>query len=209
MPLRRLSRRNVGENIMTVIEGKPKKVRAKQTKDEDVPQKKKGRVSAKLPRTPVPAKQSFPPLHKVVTKIVVDEERFIPQYSTEEAACVDLIANLPDGPVRLPHRAIVRIDCGFSMELPVGWKAEVVPRSGLAERGITVPNSPGQIDSDYRGRVGVIIMNSGKEIIVVNDGDRFAQMWVAPVYLFDFDFGQFASAAKLDALLEQNDGGRE
>lgn len=146
--------------------------------------KKRGKIVSKLSKDKVASQSAM--FHKVVTKIVVDDERFIPKYSTEGSACVDLVANLPEGPIRLPHRGIVRVDCGFSMELPSGWKAEIAPRSSLSLRGLTIPNSPAQIDSDFRGRIEVILMNSGKEIIVVEDGDRFAQMWVSPVYIFDF-----------------------
>lgn len=109
---------------------------------------------------------------------------FIPQYQTEQAAAVDLIANIPGGSVIMPYRSIEIIDCGFSMELPEGYKSLIGIRSGLASRGMVVVNAPGVIDSDYRGRIKVIAANIGKEVLVVKHGERFAQMRVEPVYTF-------------------------
>jgi dUTP pyrophosphatase len=99
------------------------------------------------------------------------------------AAGMDLMAALPEGEERvlLPgERALV--PCGFAMALPSGFEAQVRPRSGLAARhGITVLNSPGTIDADYRGEVQVILLNLGQEPFVVRRGERIAQMVVAPV----------------------------
>jgi dUTP pyrophosphatase len=72
------------------------------------------------------------------------------------------------------------------MQLPAGYKACISARSVLANKGLIVTNAPGQIDSDYRGRVKVVVTNVGKEIVVIEHGDRFAQMWVEPVYLFEW-----------------------
>ena len=132
-----------------------------------------------------------PSILNVVTKIVVDDDQFLPTYQTEGSACVDLIANLEEDHaglkrVALSHRATVVIDCGFSMQLPVGYKACISARSSLANKGLIVTNGPGQIDSDYRGKVKVVVTNVGKEIVVIEHGDRFAQMWVEPVYLFEW-----------------------
>lgn len=149
---------------------------------------KKAKVTSKLP--PCPAKQlEVPNLFKIKTKIVADDPMFVPKYQTAGSACVDLIANLKElerGIIQLPYRATVLVDCGFSMELPYGYKATVSARSGLAAKGLVVVNAPGQIDSDYRGRVKVILGNVGKEIIVINHGDRIAQMAIEPVYTFDW-----------------------
>jgi len=127
----------------------------------------------------------------VPVKIVADEG-FVPQYQTEGSVCVDLAASVPPDhagikQITLPHRASAVIDCGFCMELPKGYRASITARSGLASRGLMVSNSPGIIDSDYRGRVKVAVINVGKEIIVIKDGDRIAQMAIEPVYLFDFE----------------------
>lgn len=130
-------------------------------------------------------KFNSPILHQVATKIVADDEKFIPQYQTDDAACADLVANITQ-PLQICSRGIAVVDCGFSLELKSGYKACIVARSGLAKKGLIVANSPGQIDPDYRNRVGVILVNIGKEIIVVNPGDRVAQIYIEPIYKFDW-----------------------
>lgn len=150
-------------------------------------QPKKAKVSAKLP--PCPAQDyTQPSFHKVATKIVADDPMYVPGYQTPGSACVDLVANITEegGVLRLPHRGCYVVDCGFSMELPAGYKAEISARSSWASKGLLVANAPGQVDTDYRGRVRVAVLNAGKEIIVINHGDRIAQMSIAPVYLFDW-----------------------
>ncbi|KKB06996.1 deoxyuridine 5'-triphosphate nucleotidohydrolase [Devosia geojensis] len=106
-----------------------------------------------------------------------------PQPQTASAAGVDLAAALPEGQDLLlapGKRALV--PCGFAMALPAGYEAQVRPRSGLAAKyGVTVLNSPGTIDADYRGEVKVILVNLGEEPFVIARGDRVAQMVVAPV----------------------------
>ena len=103
----------------------------------------------------------------------------LPELATEEAAGADLRACI-DAPVTLAPGDRQLIKTGFSMALPPGWEAQVRPRSGLALRhGVTVLNSPGTIDSDYRGEVGVVLVNHGQEPFTVNRGDRIAQMVIA------------------------------
>jgi len=105
----------------------------------------------------------------------------LPQFETAQAAGADLRAAI-DAPVTLAPGARQLIPTGFCMALPVGYEAQVRPRSGLAlKHGITVLNSPGTIDADYRGEVGVLIINHGENDFTVNRGDRFAQMVIAPV----------------------------
>ena len=102
-----------------------------------------------------------------------------PAYETDQSAGMDLRANL-DSPVVLKplERAIIKT--GLFMALPAGYEAQVRPRSGLAaKKGITVLNSPGTIDADYRGEIGVILVNLSNEDFVVNDGERVAQMVIA------------------------------
>jgi dUTP pyrophosphatase len=105
----------------------------------------------------------------------------LPAYATAHAAGVDLLAAIDKDVVLAPGgRAL--IPTGLAIALPEGYEAQVRPRSGLAlKHGITLPNSPGTIDADYRGEVGVIIMNSGSEPFTVTRGMRIAQMVVAPV----------------------------
>lgn len=103
----------------------------------------------------------------------------LPQYSTELSAGMDLRANL-DSPVVLKPFQRALIPTGLFMALPEGYEAQVRPRSGLAlKHGLTVLNTPGTIDADYRGEVGVILINLGQDDFVVNDGERIAQMVIA------------------------------
>ena len=103
-----------------------------------------------------------------------------PSYSTALSAGVDLRANLND-PVILQPGERALIPTGLSIELPDGYEAQVRSRSGLAyKHGISVLNSPGTIDADYRGDIGVILINLGQEEFKVNHGERIAQMVVAP-----------------------------
>jgi dUTP pyrophosphatase len=107
----------------------------------------------------------------------------LPAYATEAAAGLDLVAAVPlDAPIHLAPGARALVPTGLVMELPVGYEAQVRPRSGLALRhGITVLNSPGTIDADYRGEIGVILVNLGQEPFEVFRGERIAQLVVAPV----------------------------
>jgi len=105
----------------------------------------------------------------------------LPRYMTEQAAGMDLYAAL-DAPVVLPPGERVKIPTGIAIALPAGYEAQVRPRSGLAAKhGVTLVNSPGTIDADYRGEISVIIINHGASDFIVNDGERIAQMIVAPV----------------------------
>ena len=112
-----------------------------------------------------------------------DREVPLPSYATPGAAGADLRANLPDrGRMVLAPGARALVPCGFRIEIPEGYEAQVRPRSGLAlKHGITLPNSPGTIDSDYRGELGVIVMNAGQEAFEIVHGERIAQLVVAPV----------------------------
>lgn len=105
----------------------------------------------------------------------------LPAYATAHAAGVDLLAAIDKDVVLQPGgRAL--IPTGLAIALPEGYEAQVRPRSGLAlKHGITLPNSPGTIDADYRGEVGVILANLGSEPFTVTRGMRIAQMVVAPV----------------------------
>ena len=110
----------------------------------------------------------------------------LPAYATEQSAGMDLRANL-DEPVVLRPLERRLIPTGIFIALPEGYEAQVRPRSGLAlKRGITVLNAPGTIDADYRGEVGVVLINLGQEDFVVNDGERIAQMVVSRYEKADF-----------------------
>lgn len=104
----------------------------------------------------------------------------LPAYATPQSAGLDLRANL-SAPLTLAPLERRLIPTGLHIALPEGYEAQVRPRSGLAlKHGITVLNSPGTIDADYRGEVGVLLINLGAEPFTVNDGERIAQMVVAP-----------------------------
>ncbi|WP_333794730.1 dUTP diphosphatase [Hyphomicrobium sp.] len=107
----------------------------------------------------------------------------LPAYHSEEAAGLDLAAAVgADEPVTIAPGARALIPTGLTLELPAGFEAQVRPRSGLAlKHGITVLNSPGTIDSDYRGEVSVILINLGDAPFAVRRGERIAQLVVAPV----------------------------
>ena len=112
-------------------------------------------------------------------KIINRGHQPLPSYATEQSAGMDLRANIDEPIVLKPmQRQIVKT--GLFMALPPGYEAQVRPRSGLAlKHGITVLNSPGTIDSDYRGEVGVLLINLGDKDFVINDGERIAQMVIA------------------------------
>ena len=112
-------------------------------------------------------------------QIINKSKHATPSYETEGAAGMDLRANIEDAITLKPlERAIIKT--GLFIALPVGFEAQVRPRSGLAaKKGITVLNSPGTVDADYRGEIGVILVNLSNEDFVVNDGERIAQLVIA------------------------------
>lgn len=107
----------------------------------------------------------------------------LPRYETDGAAGADLRANLPGrSAIEVQAGAWVLVATGLRLAVPDGYEVQIRPRSGLAlKHGITLPNSPGTIDSDYRGPLGVIVMNAGAKPFVIEHGMRIAQMVVAPV----------------------------
>jgi dUTP pyrophosphatase len=112
-------------------------------------------------------------------KIINKSKHSLPTYATEASAGMDLHANL-DQPVVLKSLERAIVPTGLFLELPVGFEAQIRPRSGLAfKNGITVLNSPGTIDADYRGEVKVILINLSTENFIINDGERIAQMVIA------------------------------
>lgn len=127
-----------------------------------------------------------------LTKLVVSFTRLgprasIPAYQTAGAAGMDLSACLPEDTGSEPTLTIspgriVLVPCGISMAIPAGFEGQVRPRSGLASRhGVTIPNAPGTIDSDYRGEIKVALINLGTEPYTITQGQRIAQLVIAPV----------------------------
>jgi dUTP pyrophosphatase len=126
-------------------------------------------------------------------KIVNRGHQPLPAYATEQSAGMDLRANLSE-PVVLHPLERRLIPTGLYIALPAGYEAQVRPRSGLAlKKGITVLNSPGTIDADYRGEIGVLLINLSNDDFVVNDGERIAQMVVAR-----HEQGEFVEVEELD-----------
>lgn len=137
----------------------------------------------------------------VQVKIINKGHQQLPAYATPQSAGMDLRANI-DGPVTLRPMERRLIPTGLYMALPEGYEAQVRPRSGLAlKHGITVLNSPGTIDADYRGEVMVLLVNLSGSDFVVNDGERIAQMVIAR-----HETALFAEVAELDAT-ERGEGG--
>ncbi|MBR5927422.1 MAG: dUTP diphosphatase [Spirochaetia bacterium] len=129
---------------------------------------------------------------KVICK--AEDKEFLPVYSSAEAAGADLRACVQEDVVIKPGQRYL-VPTGLSIQLPVGYEAQIRPRSGLAiKHGISLVNTPGTIDSDYRGEVKIIMINHGSEDFVIHRGDRIAQLVIAPV-----THGMFAMSDSLDA----------
>ena len=118
-------------------------------------------------------------MENVFIKIINKSDHPTPSYETDASAGMDLRANIEKAVVLKPlERAIIKT--GLFIALPPGFEAQVRPRSGLAAKfGISVLNAPGTIDADYRGEIGVILVNLSNEIFTINNGDRIAQMIIA------------------------------
>lgn len=114
-----------------------------------------------------------------VLKVVVEVGASVPEYATDGAAGLDIRANVD---VALKPMERLLVQTGLRIAVPEGFEAQIRPRSGLANKhGVTVLNSPGTIDSDYRGEIGVILINLGTDVFEIRKGDRIAQMVIAPV----------------------------
>jgi dUTP pyrophosphatase len=132
--------------------------------------------------------------NQIKTKIVA-EDGFIPQYKTEDAACCDLRAFLPEGDIVLEVGETRRIGCGFKIQMQEGYEAQIRSRSGHAskgimvvdEDGIVVTNGVGTIDSGFRDQLSVVLTNLSKDKFKISHKDRIAQMAIKPVYYFDFE----------------------
>ncbi len=131
-------------------------------------------------------------------KVINKSKHPLPQYSTEASSGMDLRANLENDVLLKPLERIM-VPTGLFLEIPVGYEAQIRPRSGLAvKNGITILNSPGTIDADYRGEVCIILVNLSKENFVIKDGERICQMviskhekaeWISVENLLDTERG--------------------
>ncbi|MDW3223102.1 MAG: dUTP diphosphatase [Paracoccaceae bacterium] len=120
-----------------------------------------------------------------------DQTVDLPLYQTSGAAGADVRANLPCGALTIAPGERALIPTGLKMEIPLGYEMQVRPRSGLAlKHGLMLVNSPGTIDSDYRGPVGVIVINAGRDAFEVTHGMRIAQLVLAPVLQADFAYAE-------------------
>jgi len=123
----------------------------------------------------------------VNVKCIAEEGAVIPEYKTKGAAGADLCAYLPDGKIVIEAGKTDIIPTGLFFEIPEGYEIQVRPRSGLAAKnGVTVLNTPGTIDSDYRGEIKIILINLGQEPFEIKNGDRIAQMVISPVIQASF-----------------------
>lgn len=137
----------------------------------------------------------------IKVKVVNRGHQQLPTYATPQSAGMDLRANL-DAPITLRPLERKLIPTGLHIALPEGYEAQVRPRSGLAlKHGLTVLNTPGTIDADYRGEIGVVLVNLSQEDFVINDGERIAQMVIAR-----HEQGDFVVVEELDET-ERGEGG--
>lgn len=111
----------------------------------------------------------------------------IPFKASKGAAAYDLYANET---VYIPPNEVAMVGMGIALQIPQGWKGEVYSRSSMAAAGIMIANSPGKIDSDYRGEIKVILYNSRSDLVGINAGDRIAQIEINPVQQIEWEFSE-------------------
>lgn len=115
----------------------------------------------------------------MIIKVVNQSKHPLPAYETQQSAGMDIRANIDAELILMPLQRVL-IPSGLFIELPIGFEAQIRPRSGLAlKHGITVLNSPGTIDADYRGEIKIVLINLSNEAFTIKDGDRIAQMIIA------------------------------
>ena len=142
--------------------------------------KKSNNVNAKLPNCS--AKDYFvPSINKILTKIKPDSDDFIPVYSNKSTA--DLRANIPEKEIQLRKGGNVLIDCGFSLEMPPGYKISVSANSDYVAKGIYINN----VFSD-NNRIRVLVINNSEDVCVIKHKDIIAQIYIEPIYFFEWEF---------------------
>lgn len=140
-------------------------------------------------------------MNKVSIKVINKGKQELPKYATPQSAGMDLRANISEPIVLMPMERKL-IPTGLCIALPQGYEAQIRPRSGLAlKHGITVLNSPGTIDSDFRGEIGVVLINLSSVLFTIEPGERIAQMVIAR-----HEQGEFIEVEELDET-ERGDGG--
>lgn len=125
--------------------------------------------------------KDFPTVPVQIKRLPGNEDISLPKYMTEHSVGLDLPAAVKGDTIILPGESL-HVPTGLAVAIPLGYEGQVRPRSGLANKyGITVLNAPGTIDSDYRGEIGVILVNHGQEEFQITRGDRIAQLIISPV----------------------------
>lgn len=141
-------------------------------------------------------------MDRVKIKVINRSHHPLPEYETFEAAGMDVRAYLPGGPVTLKPLQRALIGTGLYMQLPQGYECQIRPRSGLAlNYGISIANSPGTVDADYRGEIGIILINLGENDFTVNDGDRICQMVIK-----QYSHVSWETVAELDRTAREKGG---
>ena len=141
-------------------------------------------------------------MKELEVKIINRSHHALPAYETHGAAGMDVRAYLPEGPVTLAPGDRALIGTGLYVQLPEGYEMQIRPRSGLAwKHGITIVNTPGTVDCDYRGEIKVILMNAGREPFVVADGERVCQMVIQ-----QYTRVKWESVERLDRTERENGG---
>lgn len=126
-------------------------------------------------------------MEAIKVKIINRSHHALPAYATEGSAGMDIRAYVKH-PIVLQPLERVLVPTGLYIELPIGYECQIRPRSGLAlKHGITIANSPGTVDSDYRGEIGIIVINLSKEPYVIKDSERICQMVIAPYQRVEWD----------------------
>lgn len=135
-------------------------------------------------------------MQSISVKIINNSSNTLPAYETIGSAGMDLRANLQD-PVKLEPMQRALIPTGLFIELPLGYEAQVRPRSGLAiKHGITCLNTPGTVDSDYRGEIKIILINLSNETFIIQHGERIAQMIIQPVVKAEWEIVKILNESK-------------
>lgn len=135
-------------------------------------------------------------MSEIKVKIINKSGNPLPAYATQLSAGMDVRAWL-DSPLTLAPMQRALVPTGLRIELPEGYECQLRPRSGLAlKKGITLLNSPGTIDADYRGEIGVIVINLSTESVVLNDGERICQMVIAPYTRVEWDEAESLSSTE-------------
>ena len=132
-----------------------------------------------------------PRVKVVIKKLEGFEDFSLPSYGSEGAAALDLYAAIDTACVHVWPQMRKLISSGISIAIPPGYEATIRPRSGLAlKKGLSIVNSPGTIDSDYRGPVGIIIINHGEDRVMIMRGERIAQMVITPIHRIEWKEGE-------------------